>query len=904
MSVTETSELPKPPEKAATPELKALPPPPTMQQHMRAAMSWERSDIESLHGLLRDMGRIFVFLLPLLIPGLAAFIWRDKVSGWVEASPKSSWLALAASVAVIWLQVRAVPRSKVAEAWGRLLVSGRELFDYALLNRFGLVCFVAQAVTFLLVPQGIETLRTQYEHGRFDLDYYYRMVFFWMSLALLAFSQWYCARQLLIDHRYKGGQVSPLFINLPRLLGVGVPLVMALALHQASYAYWHDAPEWTSWIGPLPLALVLLAGPGLMPVTLAVLTVFYGVLYGICGFLLTGSPAFGSSWHTLNYQALSCVAAAWALSLFFSARHLWLEYQGESLGVTTEKTLVPPEETVVNRWDRFARNFFDRCLAPRRYFFSAVLFAVLIVLVLLFPVIPKTLGSAGLFLFAAGTFTRIGATLSHLAEKKGVPIFSMLLGGLVLFGLINDNHPVRQMRDRKIPAPLAPTLSLFAAQWLNDALDRCDDVGQNEVLPVFLFAAEGGGIRAAYWTASVLSGLQDRHPCLASRTLALSGVSGGAVGSAVFAAQVAQRKAEAEKLARTSAESPAQSPVQSAVQSDQDATTELFCRDFDGQKRAGYLACSRAILGDDFLAPALGTMLYPDLVQRFLPFPVAYFDRGTALEKGFERSYRRTMKNPLFEAPFDTLWRMTESPGDVPALFLNGTWVETGWRIIASPVESGPGERAAAEDLRHFVDHPIRLSTAAHLSARFTYLSPAGTLHRDGRISGHVVDGGYFENSGAATLTEILSALRDTLEQVDYVWTDRHRRNFRVAPQVGIIRFEEPPKRGRRDFGDLMAPPPQTVLVETSAPLRTLLQTRGARGDQSVQALTSQVERMRMQQADGAKSHVFTFTLRNEGASLPLGWSLSSAAKEDIAAQLERLLDSSQVGRDFKMLMQ
>jgi hypothetical protein len=870
MSGIETTSMPKS-------QWKALSPPPTVQQHVRAAMAWDKQEVDNLFRVLADSGRLALFLLPVLVPGLAAFVWRDNLIRLVDAHPESGWASIAVSLAIIWVQLRILLRSGVVRAWNRMLARGRELFDYLVLNRFGVVFFAAQAAIFLFVPQGVETLRTLFEHRHFNVDALYRGGFFWFSLILLALSQWYTSRELLRTHRSHLPGKSPLYINLPQLLGIGVFLIMALALHNASYAYLNESAAWKIMLGPLPLGLVLLAGPRLMPVTLAVLTLFYAGLYAVNGCLLSGHPAFSSPWHSLNRAALACMACACIMSWALSVRRQWLEYHGISDGISPEA----PQARPARDWQlrHPALRTFDRCLGPGHYFFSAALFFGLVLIMILFPLVPKTLGSASLFLFAAGTFTRIGATLSDVAELKRIPIFSLLLGGLVAFGLINDNHPVRQLTDLPPAKPLATNLHQFAAQWLDHAMDRCPEAAAGE-LPVFLVAAEGGGVRAAYWTASVLSGLQDRHPCFAGRLMAFSGVSGGSVGGAVFAAQVAQRKAEGST-----------------------SDGNHSCRDFDQEYRTGYLACSRAILGDDFLAPALGTLLYPDLLQRFLPFPVSFFDRATALEKGFERSYRRAMKQNLFAAPFDTLWRMTADPGEVPTLFLNGTWVENGWRIIASPVLSDSSERAAAKDLDRFVDHPVRVSTAAHLSARFTYVSPAGTLHREGRINGHVVDGGYFENSGTATLGEILDALRDTLEATQYQWTDARQRTFRVTPHVAIIRFEEKPAKGRLVFADLIAPRPQAALVETSSPLTTLLQTRAARGEQSVRAMFAQVQRMRLRQPSESQSQWITFTLRDQGGPLPLGWSLSSAAKEEIHHQLMRVLDSSSVTGQISALL-
>ena len=55
----------------------------------------------------------------------------------------------------------------------------------------------------------------------------------------------------------------------------------------------------------------------------------------------------------------------------------------------------------------------------------------------------------------------------------------------------------------------------------------------------------------------------------------------------------------------------------------------------------------------------------------------------------------------------------------------------------------------------------MRASTAAHNSARFTYVSPAGDL---GNSNGSVIDGGYFENYGALSALEIARSARVALK--------------------------------------------------------------------------------------------------------------------------------------------
>ena len=133
------------------------------------------------------------------------------------------------------------------------------------------------------------------------------------------------------------------------------------------------------------------------------------------------------------------------------------------------------------------------------------------------------------------------------------------------------------------------------------------------------------------------------------------------------------------------------------------------------------------------------------------------------MEESWERAWREaTNKSELtdnrFAEPFSSLWKNHQTY--VPALFLNATSVENGNRVIASNIQVKPGrdqqeQFLGAEDLvdkiKPAVDVP--LSTAAHLSARFTYVSPAARFRSDRT---HAVDGGYFENSGATTGLDIL----------------------------------------------------------------------------------------------------------------------------------------------------
>jgi len=105
---------------------------------------------------------------------------------------------------------------------------------------------------------------------------------------------------------------------------------------------------------------------------------------------------------------------------------------------------------------------------------------------------------------------------------------------------------------------------------------------------VFIVSAEGGGIRAAYWTAGLLCAIQDAEPGFADHVLGISGVSGGSLGAATFAGLVAETR-------RTGLDVP---------------------RNADGMGPLQHVAGE--VLGRDFLSPVLATMLIPDVAACLL----------------------------------------------------------------------------------------------------------------------------------------------------------------------------------------------------------------------------------------------------------------------------------------------
>jgi hypothetical protein len=296
-------------------------------------------------------------------------------------------------------------------------------------------------------------------------------------------------------------------------------------------------------------------------------------------------------------------------------------------------------------------------------------------------------------------------------------------------------------------------------------------------------------------------------------------------------------------------------------------------------------------------------MFFPDLLQRFLPYPFASADRAAALETAWEYGWERTISGSgdgggpeanRMGQPFRKLWQTHKDNVPLPALFLNGTRVESGKRIITSnlPITTTvTGEFVDAEDAEDQLGNntsgrDLPASTAAHMSARFTYVSPAGLLPNGGRV----VDGGYFENSGAATALEVLYEVEAAISEGHWPET--------VVPIVIEIRNgptqqlpdtrkdivdekkeEKDEKERQREF-----------LSEALSPLSTLFNTRAARATFSQEAIESeqqsQQDELHVSHPEITLRNRVLFGLHDSPVPLPLGWMLSGDAANEMRQQL------------------
>jgi len=231
----------------------------------------------------------------------------------------------------------------------------------------------------------------------------------------------------------------------------------------------------------------------------------------------------------------------------------------------------------------------------------------------------------------------------------------------------------------------------------------------------------------------------------------------------------------------------------------------------------------------------------------------------------------------------------------MPTLFLNSTHVETGRRYVASPVFVSNALHDSP-DVLQLLHADLSLSAAMHNSARFTLVSPAGHLvdpSSEGEELGHVVDGGYFENSGLVTLEELIAL------------ADGNPRRANIRPIV-LYLCNDPVScdaATRTAVPDSVTRTHATWANEILAPVRALLNTRDARGQLAFARLRSELgadfleldvcgtlavarngpatsnDSARMQQG------------RDRVVSPPLGWLLSKLARDWMDSSL--VMDST-----------
>jgi Patatin-like phospholipase len=487
-----------------------------------------------------------------------------------------------------------------------------------------------------------------------------------------------------------------------------------------------------------------------------------------------------------------------------------------------------------------------------------------------FTSIPRALGTLCLVNLCLISLVFLSSILTRASDRLMIPLLTPLLAIALLASLLdwNDNHAVRlvessaaDLANRKIPSltqKVPPPADAAFQAWFASRPADYKKKFVDKPYPIYIVAAQGGGMYAANLSGLFLSRLYDRCPLIRHHVFAVSGVSGGSVGAGFFAALL---------------NAPPQTPLA-------DTCDVYLPADGKPHPKGPLEMKMEALLQSDFLAPVAASFLFPDLLQRFLPVPIPAFDRARAFEEGVERAWDAVVTskgNPLRQ-PF---WRHWRPDGDSPMLLLNTTIVESGRQVAAAPVELKPFSQETTPDLqslqgalRFRPEIDVPLSTAMSLSARFPIVMPAGLVRSEDRTF-HLVDGGYYENSAVDASLAVISQLRGALcntAEAECVGKSSifpgEPRTFRFKMFIltdydPTPNYHSDPRKGGGGLNELLSP------------VRAMFNSRVARGEVTVGRTTRGTENW--------AGHV---SLSHRIYNLPLGWQLSPQVQEVISAQV------------------
>ncbi len=481
-------------------------------------------------------------------------------------------------------------------------------------------------------------------------------------------------------------------------------------------------------------------------------------------------------------------------------------------------------------------------------------------------------------------------TLGHWMESRKLPAALDVVGfrrlpvifGLIVLGFLSHRfegdgyHDVKTMGDATMPA--SPQLTVEAAfdRWTVAHLGDASVVGQapaeQRAEPLVFVAAAGGGIKAAAFTSAALDCMfvganVATEPCVStpawSTVFAASGASGGSVG---IASIMAERQLES-----------ANNHSAAAWVSDR--------------------------FGTDLLSPELAWQLLVEAPNAIINFSPG-LDRGEVLQESWRRQFEVDQRNPGSSAFYAGT---ADQPWTQPLVFFSGTNLNDGCRVNISPARSaqrmppnttragackdqrvldnGPApDQAGTRDLVDYLcDRNIDLATAAFLSARFPLVSPAGTIHcDDGDLTTNdnlsIGDGGYRDNSGAASIMDTWSVLEPLVSG----YNTSHDRcivpilieiNNGYAGLTGskpgkdVAQVVAPLSGATSVFGDLSYGPIEQGAAEFSRSLSPDIHVLSGG-----QELTSRFFRLSL--------------VDHPGVTAPLGWSLSDAAVDDLVNQV------------------
>ncbi|HEY4291357.1 MAG TPA: patatin-like phospholipase family protein [Puia sp.] len=561
-----------------------------------------------------------------------------------------------------------------------------------------------------------------------------KLIIFFLAIGFWVYVSWYTSRVVAyIKAKSRGNLIQEgVFDQYPRLAGNACFLVLELAVLQSPLSP-HPMSSGLAWI----LFILLLLGFHFVDkwirtrinIATEIMAKRFWIVFAVFLALLVivGLTPFARNWF--------------ALFVFLVIFHLVYLFYINLHHVDTDAK----RGIVIQPRNRFERvmEYFCIPLYERGYFRWLIVTSIVAIIVDVLAIwwlsFARDIGPFPLLILAFAILLAFGNVVTAFSARYSVN-FHVILFVIAFVSGLKETHKVRTRDLKQVTNGYThrPSLDTYLRAWLrrlpSDTTKRYD---------MYFVLANGGASRSGYWTASVLGRLEDSsidNPSgkFSDHVFCLSGTSGGGVGVATFFALLNDRRSSQDRL---------------------------------------YQESAAHFLQQDYFSYTAARMLGPDYFNYI--FHILSKDRGAALEESFEEydGGRQGLYKPHFGNNFSSFSTLApDGTAALPILFVNTTRMQDGnpGLVTNLKLDSNFNQRT---DVLGLLDSTsdISMASGAILGARFPYLSPAGRIGTN-----YFVDGGYFDNSGAGAVQELIRAIlnlgRDNKELAGQI----QRLNFKV----------------------------------------------------------------------------------------------------------------------------
>jgi predicted acylesterase/phospholipase RssA len=460
------------------------------------------------------------------------------------------------------------------------------------------------------------------------------------------------------------------------------------------------------------------------------------------------------------------------------------------------------------------------------------------------------MGTYPFIMLAFGVLVGFFALVSTLSVIRKINFHVILFLVVLLMGKAREPHYARTYTaPTTADLQRRPAIKDYFLKW---AADRKDSILAAPRYPVFFVLSDGGASRSGYWTAAALGKIEDATGGGFSRHLfCLSGTSGGGVGVGSFFALLDNRE-------------------------------EMKTRSYEKE--------AMAFLKNDYLTYTLTRMLGPDFFRPLLPFNLhKVSDRAGALEKSMEIGMDDSvfLKHKLIK-PFSSFIPNLQQPIALPLLCINTTRMQDGRPgVITNFNLKGNADLFNKRvDLISLLgkDADLHLSTVLVMGARFPYISPAGrideTIKKDSVKAHYFVDGGYFDNSGAGVVNEMIIEMRRLTDSLVANTTDTSYAYLKKLDYYIIHATNSP-------IGDPRIEKVHYMRNDLMAPVLTIVGAYGTQTDVNNLRLKKYLQSIYGKNEEHYKNIDLYHRVSSDTLSFPMNWTISDYYQQRMNRQLD-----------------